>query len=49
MCYNVYSSGLAIKPLVESMNKFTYGGKIDSFVKDTLNESKQLTSFISCE
>ena len=38
MCYNVYSSGLVIKPLVESMNKFTYGEKIDSFVKDTLNE-----------
>jgi hypothetical protein len=38
MCYNVYSSGLVIKPLVESMNKLTYVGKIDSFVKDTLNE-----------
>ena len=49
MCYNVYSSGLAIKPLVASMNKFTYGGKIDLFVKDTWIESKQLTSFLPCE
>jgi len=41
MALDIYSSGLAIEPLVESINKLTYGEEIDSFVKDTLKESKQ--------
>ena len=40
MSLDVYSAGLKIKPLVESINKLTYGEEVDSFVKDTLKNSK---------
>ena len=33
MSLDVYSAGLAIEPLVESINKLTYGDEIDSFIK----------------
>ena len=36
MSLDVYSAGLRIEPLVESINKLTYGDEIDSFIKDTL-------------
>ena len=36
MALDVYSSGLAIERLVESINKLTYGKEIDSYIKDTL-------------
>ena len=36
MALDVYSGGLAIEHLVESINKLTYGEEVDSFVKDTL-------------
>ena len=36
MALDIYSSGLAIEPLVESINKLTYGEVIDSYIKDTL-------------
>jgi len=36
MSLDVYSAGMKIEPLVESINKLTYGEVIDSFVKDTL-------------
>ena len=35
MALDVYSSGLAIEPLVESMNKLSYE-EVDSFINDTL-------------
>ena len=40
MALDVYSSGLAIEPLVESINKLTYGEEVYSFIKDTLKNSK---------
>ena len=36
MSLDIYSAGLAIEPLVESINKLTYGDEIDSFIKDNL-------------
>ena len=36
MALDVYSGGLAIEPLVESINKLTYGDEIDSFIKEIL-------------
>ena len=39
MALTVYSCGLRIEPLVESINKLTYGEEVDSFVKDTLKNS----------
>ena len=33
MALDLYSSGLAIEPLVESINTLTYGDEIDSFIK----------------
>jgi len=39
MSLDVYSAGLSIEHLVESINKLTYGEEIDSFVKDTLKNS----------
>ena len=36
MSLDVYSAGLAIEPLVESINKLTYGEEVDSFIKETL-------------
>ena len=35
MALDVYSSGLAIEPLVESMNKLSYE-EVDSYIKETL-------------
>ena len=40
MALDVYSSGLAIERLVESINKLTYE-EVDSFIKDTLKNSKK--------
>ena len=39
MSLDVYSAGLSIEHLVESINKLTYGEEVDSFVKDTLKNS----------
>ena len=39
MSLDVYSAGMKIEHLVESINKLTYGEEIDSFVKDTLKNS----------
>ena len=36
MALTVYSGGLAIERLVESINKLTYGEEVDSFVKKSL-------------
>ena len=36
---DVYSAGMKIEHLVESINKLTYGNEIDSFIKDTLKNS----------
>ena len=36
MSLDVYSAGLAIEPLVESINKLTYGEEIDSFIEGYL-------------
>ena len=38
MALTVYSGGLRIEPLVESINKLTYGEEVDSFIKEALNE-----------
>ena len=43
MALDVYSSGLAIKRLVESIMKLTYGEEVDSYIKDTLKNSKKPT------
>jgi len=42
MALDVYSSGLAIERLVESINKLSYE-EVDSFIKDTLKNSKKPT------
>ena len=39
MSLDVYSTGMEIEHLVESINKLTYGDEIDSFVKDNLKNS----------
>ena len=38
MALDEYSSGLAIEPLVESINKLTYGEEVDSFIEEALTE-----------
>ena len=38
MSLDVYSAGLAIEPLVESINKLTYDEEVDSYIKDFLKE-----------
>ena len=38
MSLDVYSAGLAIEPLVESINTLTYGEEVDSYIKDSLRE-----------
>ena len=38
MALTVYSGGLRIEPLVESINKLTYGEELDSFIKEALTE-----------
>ena len=49
MSLDVYSAGMKIEPLVESINKLTYGDEIDSFIKDTLKNSKKTNPIISSE
>ena len=49
MSLDVYSAGMKIEPLVESINKLTYGDEIDAFVKDTLKNSKKPNFLIPCE
>ena len=41
MALDVYSSGLAIEPLVESINKLTYGEEVDSFIKEALTDKSK--------
>ena len=36
MSLDVYSAVMKIEPLVESINKLTYGEEVDSFIKGTL-------------
>ena len=38
MALDVYSAGLKIKTLVESIKKLTYGEEVDSFIKDKSQE-----------
>ena len=38
MALTVYSDGLKIEPLVESINKLTYGEEVDSFIEEALTE-----------
>ena len=33
---DIYSTGMEIGHLVESINKLTYGEEVDSFIKETL-------------
>ena len=39
MALDTYSAGMKIEPLVESINKLTYGDEIDSYIKNTLKNS----------
>ena len=41
MSLDVYSAGLAIEPLVESIKKLTYGEELDSFIEETLSEKSK--------
>ena len=41
MSLDVYSAGLAIEPLVESINTLTYGEEVDSFINETLSEESK--------
>jgi len=41
MALTVYSSGIVIEGLVESIMKLTYGEEVDSYIKDTLKNSKK--------
>ena len=43
MALDEYSAGLVIEPLVESINKLTYGKEVDTFIEDTLKNSKKPT------
>ena len=38
MALDVYSSGLAIEPLIESINKLSYGEEVDSFIKQAISK-----------
>ena len=38
MALTVYSGGLRIEPLVESINKLTFGEEVDSFIEEALTE-----------
>lgn len=38
MSLDLYSAGLRIEPLVESINKLTYDEEVDSYIKDFLKE-----------
>ena len=41
MALDVYSSGLAIEPLVKSINELTYGEEVDSFIEEYLREKSK--------
>ena len=41
MALDVYSSGLAIEPLVKSINELTYGEEVDSFIEEYLPEKSK--------
>ena len=41
LALDVYSAGLAIEPLRESINKLTYGDEVDSFIKESINKYLQ--------
>ena len=47
MALTVYSSGPAVERLVESIKKLTYGEEVDSYIKDTLKNSKKPTPSFS--
>ena len=38
MALTVYTGGLRIEPLVESINKLTYGEEVDTFIKEAISE-----------
>jgi len=38
MTLDIHSSGISIEPLVESINKLTYGEEVDSFIKEAQTE-----------
>ena len=38
MSLDLFSAGLKIEPLVESINKLTYGEEVDSFIKEAISE-----------
>ena len=40
MALTVYSDGLRIEHLVESINTLTYGEEVDSYIKDYLRERR---------
>ena len=42
MALTVYSGGLRIEPLVESINKLTYVEEVDSFIKEALMEKSNV-------
>ena len=44
MALDVYSSGLAIEPLVESINRLTYGEEVDSFIKEAISEKSNVVA-----
>ena len=44
MALDVYSSGIGIEPLVESINKLTYGEEVDSFIEEALTEKLNVES-----
>ena len=48
MSLDVYSAGMKIEHLVESINKLTYGEEIDSFIEETLSkESKYVNGEVN--
>ena len=48
MALTVYSGGLRIEPLVESINKLTYGEEVDSFIeKYLLGKSKYVNGEVN--
>ena len=42
MSLDVYSAGLAIEPLVVSINQLTYGEEVDSFIKEAISEESNV-------
>ena len=37
MALDIYSEGLAIEPLIKSINKLTYGCQIDSIIEKNIS------------